>query len=199
MSAYEGGSSSSHSAHSSHITSTYSSSGYDAGTTVISGSSYSTPTTYAGSVSDAYADATYGSGSISQAYEDTSYVPFSSGSMTSSGTISGLSIAGMGASEELCPVDCAQPVGSVGSGRVLGCYAVCKPAPQPVTYTTYTQVVRPVIYVRYPVPYAVPYAVQGPAHFSRYADHAHRGGYAPNCSYDYGYHGHAGARGYGCR
>lgn len=233
MSAYEGGSSHSSHSSSSYVSPSYttssvssydmpayaSSSSYDAGETVVSGStyssvsapvsyssssstysSYSTPSTsYAGSLSDSYADATYGSGSISQAYEDTSYVPFSGGSLTSSGTISGLSVAGMGANEELCPVDCAQPVGSTGSGRVLGCYAVCKPAPQPVTYTTYTQVVRPVIYVRYPVPYAVPYTVPGNVHFSRYADHAHRGGYAPNCSYDYGYHGHAGARGYGCR
>jgi|GEM_PF-1004388 len=222
MSAYEGGSTYSHSSHS---TPSYSSSSYDAGETIVSGStyssapvsyssssssytsSYSAPSNrYVGVASDAYADATYGSGSISQAYEDTSYstsssnyVPFSGGSMTTTGTISGLSIPGMGANEELCPVDCAKPVGSIGSGRVLGCYAVCKPAPKPVTYTTYTQVVRPVIYVRYPVPYAVPYMVPGAMHASRYGDHAHRGGYAPNCSYDYGYHGHAGYGGYGCR
>ena len=170
------------------------------GTTVVSGGSYATvPSTtsytygssYAGVASDAYADATYGSGSISSAYSDPTEVPFTSFS----------SVPSLGAGEKLCPVDCATPSLGGEKGRVLGCYAVCeeRPVVTPVTTTVLTQVVRPVVYVRYPVPYGV--AVPGPvyAHYSRYGDHGHAGGYAANCSYDYGYHGHAGYGGYGCR
>ena len=42
--------------------------------------------------------------------------------------------------------------------RVLGCYSVSRPK----TVTNYTRVVRPVVYVRYPVPTPVPYTVNVP-------------------------------------
>ena len=173
----------------------YSSSTYGGGETVVygSGGSY-TSGLGASTVVSNYSSSTYSSGAtgISAPYTLSTDV-------SHSGTISGLSVPGLGAGEQLCPTSCGSS-GVAGGGKVLGCYAVCKPAPQPVTTTVLTQVVRPVYYVRYPVPYAVPVVTGGygyDVHYSRYGDHAHRGGFAPNCSYDYGYHGHAGGYGYG--
>lgn len=66
-------------------------------------------------------------------------------------------IPGLGQNETLraraCPTNVHNPEG----GKVLGCYDVVKPVPQ----TNYYRVVRPIIYVRYPVPVAVPYYAQG--------------------------------------
>ena len=149
---------------------------YDMGTTVVSAD------TGHGSVAS-----TYHSGSLSSGYTTAAT------SWRTDGMISGSALPGLGAGSELCPVECGSPAVG-GEGRVLGCYAVCEaPAPQPVyvppvpvTRTTYTRVVHPVIYVRYPVPYAAPYTI--PAHgtcgaatmYSRY------GGYG------YGHHGYGG-------
>ena len=101
-------------------------------------------------MSSAVADATYGTGSISSAYEGGNVQMFGfSGSPTS--------VPGLGAGEHLqatnCPVNVYNPTGA----RVLGCYDVVKQVPQ----TNYVRVVRPVIYVRYPVatPIPVPYYV----------------------------------------
>lgn len=98
--------------------------------------------------------ASYGSGSISSSYSGGSpaLIPFTSSA----------SIPGLGANESLVPTSCPVSVSNPEGGRVIGCYAVSKPAPvvqAPVmrAVTTYTRVVRPVIYVRYPVPTPVPY------------------------------------------
>ena len=123
-----------------------SSSSYSASPTHNSAYSYGTSNTYTGSVSSSYADATYGTGSISNAYEGSDVELFGfSGSTTS--------VAGLGAGESLQATSCPVSVHNPDGGKVLGCYNVVKPVPQ----TTYYRVVRPVVYVRYPVPVAVPY------------------------------------------
>ncbi len=89
-------------------------------------------------------------------------VPFS----TRHANVSNLSIAGMGPNERLCPTQCPVSVHNPEGGKVLGCYNVCKPvAPTvtPVHVQSYIRVVRPVIYVRYPVPTPVPVPVYLPA------------------------------------
>ena len=105
------------------------------------------------------ADSTYGTGSISQTYSDSNTYGFS-GSTTS--------VPGLGYNESLQATNCPVNVYGSGEGTVLGCYNVVKPVPQ----TTYYRVVRPVVYVRYPVPVAVPYT--SPCHTykisSRYGD-----------------------------
>jgi len=105
------------------------------------------------------ADSTYGTGSISQTYSDNSTYGFT-GSPTS--------VPGLGYNESLQATNCPVNVYGTGEGRVLGCYNVVKPVPQ----TTYYRVVRPVIYVRYPVPVAVPYTspCHVVTHYSRYGD-----------------------------
>ncbi|MEP3655983.1 MAG: hypothetical protein ABJO36_13900 [Litorimonas sp.] len=124
--------------------------------------SYSTMSSYE-------ADSTYGTGSISQTYSDTNTYGFS-GSTTS--------VPGLGYNESLRATNCPVNVFGAGEGRVLGCYNVVKPVPQ----TTYYRVVRPVIYVRYPVPVAVPYTspCHTVTHWSRYGDW-HTGGYRRGC------------------
>ncbi len=129
---------------------TYCTSGYSSYSTSAAsyGSSYSygISNSYGGTLSATEADATYGTGSISSAYEggDVELFGFSG---------SAASVPGLGYNESLqatnCPVNVYNPEGA----RVLGCYNVVKPVPQ----TSYYQVVRPVVYVRYPVPVAVPY------------------------------------------
>ncbi len=88
-------------------------------------------------------------------------VPFS----TTRSNVSNLSIAGMGPNERLCPTQCPVSVHNPEGGKVLGCYNVCKTAPTvtPVHVQSYIRVVRPVIYVRYPVPTPVPVPVYMPA------------------------------------
>lgn len=123
-------------------------------------SSLSTHQGVVSGMSDSTADRRYGSGSISTSYTDGSntIVPFS----TSVTNISSHRIAGMGSNEFLSPTQCPVSVYNPTGGKVMGCYSVSKPAPAPVrimpTYRT-VRVVRPVIYVRYPVPVAVPFPV----------------------------------------
>ena len=115
-----------------------------------SSTSYSSGSSFGGVMSSGLADATSGTGSISSAYEGGDVELFGfSGSTTS--------VPGLGFNESLqstnCPVNVFNPTGA----RVLGCYNVVKQVPQ----TNYVRVVRPVIYVRYPVatPIPVPYYV----------------------------------------
>lgn len=116
-----------------------------------SGTSYSSsPSFSSGVMSSSVADATYGTGSISSTYEGSNVEMFGF-------TGSPASVPGLGSGESLqstnCPVDVYNPTGA----RVLGCYNVVKQVPQ----TSYVRVVRPVVYVRYPVPtpVSVPYYV----------------------------------------
>lgn len=95
------------------------------------------PSTYAGELSQYEASARYGSGSISDTYSDGNVEMYGF-----SGTLPGL-----GQNESLQATNCPTAVYNPNGGRVLGCYNVVKPAPK----TTYYRVVRPVIYVRYPV------------------------------------------------
>jgi len=136
----------------SHTTSTYESaprysiSSYSTSPAYNKAYSYGTSNTYTGTVSSSYADATYGTGSISNAYtgSDVELYNFS-------GSTSG--VTGLGVGESLQATSCPVSVYNPSGGKVLGCYNVVKPVPQ----TTYYRVVRPVVYVRYPVPVAVPY------------------------------------------
>jgi len=108
-------------------------------------SSYSYGSSYGSTMSSSYADAKYGTGSISNTYEggDVEMYGFS-GSMAS--------VPGLGLNESLQATSCPVSVHNPSGGRVLGCYNVVKPVPK----TTYYRVVRPIIYVRYPVPVPVP-------------------------------------------
>jgi len=86
----------------------------------------------------------------------------------------------MSAPAGMVKVDCPYTVDVPEGGRVLDCYAVAQPKPAPVTtyrpvYNTVQrayQVVRPVVYVDYPVPVAVPNTC-GPIYSpdSRYGDY----------------------------
>jgi len=120
-------------------------------------------------MSSTQADAAYGTGSISQTYSDSSTYAFSG---------STASVAGLGHNESLQATNCPVNVHGSGEGTVLGCYNVVKPVPQ----TSYYRVVRPVVYVRYPVPVAVPYT--SPCHTykisSRYGNF-HNRGFRPRC------------------
>ena len=89
------------------------------------------------------------------------------------------SVSGLGYGESLQSTNCPVNVYNPDGGRVLGCYNVVKPVPQ----TNYVRVVRPIIYVRYPVPVAVPTysACNVVTHYSRY------GGRAWNQGLGYGY------------
>lgn len=140
------------------------SAGYGSSTTWSPSSSYST------TMSSTQADATYGTGSISDTYSGPATYSFS-------GSPQGL--AGLGHNESLQPVNCPVNVHGTGEGRVLGCYNVVKPVPQ----TNYYRVVRPVVYVRYPVPVAMPYT--SPCHtiknYSRYGDWGMGGYRGPRC------------------
>ena len=130
---------------------------YSSAPTYSSGTSYSTTTnTFAGVASPAYADAKYGTGSISNAYagSDVEIFGFSGSPST---------VPGLGHNESLRATDCPTNVYNPEGGRVLGCYNVVKPvAPAPVAQTTYYSVVRPVIYVRYPVACCAPRPVVRP-------------------------------------
>jgi len=135
--------------------------------------SYGTSNSYTGTVSSSYADATYGTGSISNAYTGSDVELFGFSGSTSS-------VAGLGAGESLQATSCPVSVHNPGGGKVLGCYNVVKPVPQ----TTYYRVVRPVVYVRYPVPVAVPYwsGCSVVTHASRYGDRWGQGGnYGRRC------------------
>jgi len=89
-------------------------------------------------------------------------VPFT----TSVSKISNYRVAGMGRDEFLSPTTCPVNVYNPGGHKVLGCYSVVKPVRaakpvqviRPVPQIRYQQVrvVRPIIYVRYPVPTLMP-------------------------------------------
>ena len=134
--------------------------------------SYGTSNSYAGTVSPSYADATYGTGSISNAYTGSDVELFGFSGSTSS-------VTGLGAGESLQATSCPVNVYNPGGGKVLGCYNVVKPVPQ----TTYYRVVRPVVYVRYPVPVAVPYysGCSVVTHASRYGDRWGKRGFGRRC------------------
>jgi len=108
-------------------------------------SSSSVTNTYAGVASPAYADAKYGTGSISETYEGAEVEIFGFSGSTSTAP-------GLASNESLRPTNCPTSVYNPDGGRVLGCYDVVAPAaPAPVAQQSYYRVVRPVIYVRYPV------------------------------------------------
>jgi len=71
----------------------------------------------------------------------------------------------MGPNEFLSKTSCPTSVYNPEGGQVLGCYSVVKPVvqPRPVirhqVHYQQIQVVRPVIYVRYPVPTPVAIAI----------------------------------------
>ena len=141
-------------------------------------SSYVVDRTVTSTMSDSEADYRYGSGSISGPYTDGSntIVPFS----TTSATLTNYRVPGMGSNEYLSPTDCPVNVYNPDGGKVLGCYQVSKPAPVRVTVPSYhtVRVVRPVIYVRYPVPTPVPVAMPMCGNYqwaSRYGNNWPRG------------------------
>lgn len=96
----------------------------------------------------------------SSSSSDNSYTLSSFSTGDSAPLSSSYKLAGLGASESLTPTSCPVAVHNPAGARVLGCYSVSRPKPKTVTH--YTRVVRPVIYVRYPVPTAVPYTVNVP-------------------------------------
>ncbi len=144
----------------------YSTSSYRTSPSYSSSSSYGS--SYGSTMSSSYADATYGTGSISNTYTggDVQMYGFSGGAT---------SVPGLGLNESLQATSCPVSVHNPGGGRVLGCYNVVKPVPQ----TTYYRVVRPIIYVRYPVPVAVPYwsGCTVVTHASRYGNRWGHGGW----------------------
>jgi len=139
-------------------------------------SSHNSPTTSYSTLSSAEADARYGTGSISETYTLSDSYSFSSTSV---------SIPGLGHNESLRATTCPVNVhGASDEATVVGCYNVVKPIPQ----TNYYRVVRPIIYVRYPVPYPVTVAIptcqsQMAVHYSRYGGYGPQGGYfsGPAC------------------
>jgi len=122
---------------------------YSSGASHASGSSYTSNSSYTPSTS-------YTTMSTSS-----NVMPFS----TSVSNMSDYQIAGMGSNESLRPTTCPTSVYNPDGAKVLGCYSVVKPAPVmrpapivvPQTSYQHVRVVRPIVYVRYPVP--TPYAV----------------------------------------
>lgn len=125
--------------------------------TQFSSASQFAPTQSFSTLSSFEADRTYGTGSISETYSDPSTISF---------TGSPASVPGLGFNERLQATNCPVNVHDNGEGQVVGCYNVVRPVPQ----TTFYRVVRPVVYVRYPVPVAVPYTspCHTVTHYSRY-------------------------------
>lgn len=128
------------------------------------------------SQASAFARAT-GTGSSASAYANISQVPM----ITSTYRQSDYSyrafagqFGGLGPNEQLQPTQCPVAVHNPEGRRVLGCYHVVKrwtppKVRRPIDNGTYYRVVRPIIYVRYPVP--VPVCVSGqcaPQSYSRY-------------------------------
>ncbi len=119
-----------------------------------------------------------GRASTSGASQPLSITPPSSWTVAN---VSDVNMPGLGPNERLCPVTCPVSVDNPGGGKVLDCFSVCTPAnpitqtaqtenyasvvkhtvvaepyyvPPPVVKHHYVQVIRPVIYVHYPVPAA---------------------------------------------
>jgi len=101
----------------------------------------SSSASYGSVASPSYASQTYGSGSISSTYSDYSTAPLTNSVLS-----------GLGTNESLHPTNCPVSVHNPGGARVLGCFNVVKPKPVVRAVPTVYQVVRPVVYVRYPVP-----------------------------------------------
>ena len=109
-------------------------------------------------------------GSISQTYSDYSVAPLTSSTLS-----------GLGVNESLQPTTCPVSVHNPSGAKVLGCYNVVKPKPVVRTVVrtvpTVYRVVRPIVYVRYPVPVCntccTPKTV-----FSRYGGQLSNGGQA---------------------
>lgn len=107
----------------------------------------------------------YGSTLRSTSRSTGQVVPFT----TTVSKISNIRVAGMGSNEFLSPTTCPTNVYNPGGNKVLGCYSVVKPVQtvrqvqtvRPVPQIRYQQVrvVRPIIYVRYPVPVPMPVPV----------------------------------------
>lgn len=121
-------------------------------------------------MSTSQASSAYGTGSISSSYTLGSTATYGfSGSPASA--------PGLGYGESLQPTSCPVSVNSPAGSKVLGCYSVVRKVAAPVARTSYYQVVRPVVYVRYPVPVPVPYTVYSPCAtnvaWSRYGDWHH--------------------------
>ena len=153
---------------SSFSTPSYSSgSSYSSAPSYSSSTSFSSGSSFGGVMSSGLADATYGTGSISSAFEGGNVELFGFSGSTAS-------VPGLGSNESLqstnCPVDVYNPTGA----RVLGCYNVVKQVPQ----TNYVRVVRPVVYVRYPVttPVPIPYYANNACgvSYSRYVNQPRR-------------------------
>lgn len=112
----------------------------------------------------------YGSGSISRTFSGTSVAPLTSSV-----------VSGLGTNESLQSTTCPASVHNTGGAKVLGCYNVVKPAPRPVVRTvvktvpTVYRVVRPVVYVRYPVHVSGPTCSDRNV-YSRYGGAAFNGG-----------------------
>jgi len=119
--------------------------GYCASTTSSSSAGFSSG--YTASSSASYGSTSHSTGQV---------VPFT----TTVSKISNFKVPGMGNNEYLSPTTCPTNVYNPGGNKVLGCYKVVKPVQtvRPVPQIRYQQVrvVRPIIYVRYPVPMPVP-------------------------------------------
>ena len=118
----------------------------------LSSWSYGGGTSYGSAYGSSFTPASYGSSYTSNYSSGQSYVPFTTPSNTSVRNMTNLSIPGLGANERLCTVDCPVNVYNPEGGKVLGCYEICKPAVQTITTYNYVRVVRPIVYVHYPVP-----------------------------------------------
>ncbi|MCF6220982.1 MAG: hypothetical protein L3J65_07700 [Robiginitomaculum sp.] len=116
--------------------------------------------TFASSVYTSPPSMRYAGGNFSAS--TSTIVPF----RTSVNNISKHRIEGMGSNEFLSETSCPTSVYNPGGAQVLGCYSVVKAAPAPVyrpapvvvpqIHYQQVRVVRPIIYVRYPVPTPVP-------------------------------------------
>ena len=132
-----------------------------ASSSAVSSSAASSP---AYARSSAYANSSAMRGTMSgSTYRSTGQVvPFT----TSVSKISNYRVAGMANNEFLSPTTCPTNVYNPGGDKVLGCYKVVKPlqVARPVPQIRYQQVrvVRPIIYVRYPVPMPMPVPMQMP-------------------------------------
>jgi len=79
----------------------------------------------------------------------------SSYTTTQTASLTNSVMSSLGPNEQMQLVDCPVNVDNPEGGTILGCYRVVRETVTPVQ--TYYQVARPIIYVRYPVPVAVPY------------------------------------------
>jgi hypothetical protein len=144
--------------------------------TASAGESYTMGSNYSSGSTRYVSTQSYPTGSISNSYTDSSVQTYGF-----HGSTTGLS--GLGTNESLQATNCPTNVYNPEGGKVLGCYNVVKPVAQ----TSYYRIVRPIVYVRYPVPVAVPYysGCTVVTHVSRYGDFGHnrygQGHYGRRC------------------